>query len=137
MPHSEVNYEDMIKVLEKMHTYVPSKDVEREFKIPNEEGPDSSIKVNDKKFTTLLVGGDQLTVARIHGVQMIRGNSVTSEERFEGLLPVAEDWHAKVCLLEVRIAYNYRDTIQEKLFKNFSLSTTTTTIVGCVSMRLV
>ena len=38
--------------------YVPSKDVEREFKIPNEEGSESDIKVEDKKFTTLLVGGD-------------------------------------------------------------------------------
>ena len=25
-------------------------------------------------------------------------------DRFDGLLPVAEDWHAKVCLLEVRVA---------------------------------
>ena len=92
------------------------------------------LKVNGKKFTTLLVGGDQLTATRIRGAQMIRGNSVTSEEHFEGLLPVAEDWRAKMCLLEVRIPYKYRDNIQEK---TFSLSTTTTTIVVCVSMRLV
>ena len=46
-----------------------------------------------------------MTVARIRGAQMIRGNSETSEERFEGLLPVAEDWHAKMCFLEVRIMF--------------------------------
>ena len=63
LPHSELNYEDMIKVLEKIHVYVPSKDVEREFKIPSEEGSESVIKVDDKKFSTLLVGGDQLTAA--------------------------------------------------------------------------
>ena len=44
-----------------------------------------------------------MTVARIRGAQMIRGNSETSEQRSEGLLPVAEDWHAKMCFLEVRI----------------------------------
>ena len=82
--------------------YVPSKDVERTFTVPNEEGPASVITVEDKKFTTLLVGGDQLTVARIRGAQMIRGNSETSEQRFDGLLPVCEDWHAKMCFLEVR-----------------------------------
>ena len=46
------------------HVYVPSKDVEREFKIPNKEGPESAIKIENKKFTTFLKG-DQLTVARI------------------------------------------------------------------------
>ena len=93
----------MIQVLEKIYVYVPSTDVEREFKIPNEGGSESATKVDDKKFTMLLVGGDQLTVARICGVQMICGNSETSEQQFEGLLPVAEDWHAKMCFLEVRI----------------------------------
>jgi L1 cell adhesion molecule like protein len=83
--------------------YVPSKDVERGFKIRNEEGSESAIKVDDKKFTTLLVGGDQLTVTRIRGAQMIRGDSEMSKQRFEGLLPVVEDWHAKMCFLEVTI----------------------------------
>ena len=93
----------MIKVLEKIHVYVPSKDVERIFTVPNEKGPASVITVEDKKYSTLLVGGDQLTVARIRGAQMIRGNSETSEQRFDGLLPVCEDWHVKMCFLEVRI----------------------------------
>ena len=43
----------MIKVLEKVHKYVPSKDVEREFVIPNEEGSPSVIKLNNKVFTTM------------------------------------------------------------------------------------
>ena len=47
-----------------------------------------------------LVGGDQVTVARIRGAQRIRGNSETSQ-RLEGILPVAEDLHAKMCFLEV------------------------------------
>ena len=64
----------MIKVLEKVHKYVPSKDVEREFAIPNEEGSPGVIKLDDKVFTTTFVGGDQCTVSRICGSQRIRGN---------------------------------------------------------------
>lgn len=111
LPHSEISYEDIIKVLEKIHKYVPAKDVERRLTLPNEEGPASDITLDDKKFTTLLVGGDQLTVARIRGAQMIRGNSETSEQRFNGLLPVSEDWHAKMCFLEVRIITDTTNTV--------------------------
>ena len=82
--------------------YVPSKEVERELTIPNKTGPDTIMKVIDQQYYAMtLVGGDQLTVARIRGAQRIRGNSETSQQRFDGLLPVAEDWHAKMCFLEV------------------------------------
>lgn len=57
-----------------------------------------------------LVGGDQLTVARIRGAQKIRGNSEKSEDRFDGLLPVAEDWHTKMCFMEVREGIYYATT---------------------------
>lgn len=70
----------MVKVLEKVHAYVQSKDVMKEFPIPDEAGSESVIKIDDKMFTTILVGGDQLTSARIHGAQRIRGNSETSEQ---------------------------------------------------------
>ena len=92
----------MIQVLEKVHVYVPSKDVEKEIPILDEAGSESVIKVSDKAFSTTIVGGDQLTVARIRGAQRIRGNSEKSEQRFDGLLPVPEDWHGKMCLLEVK-----------------------------------
>ena len=118
LPHSEVSYEDIIKVLEKAHGYVPAKDVERKLTVPNEEGPASEIKLDDKKFTTLLIGGDQLTVARIRGAQLIRGNSETSEQCFAGLLPVTEDWHAKMCFLEVRLIII--DTTSTTLSPNMS-----------------
>ena len=34
----------------------------------------------------------------------IRNNSMNSADRLEGLLPVAEDWHAKVFFLEVSVS---------------------------------
>lgn len=50
---------------------------------------------------TSLAGGDQLTAARARGSQQIRCNSERGKDRLEGLQPVVEDWHAKVCLLGV------------------------------------
>ena len=37
----------------------------------------------------------------MRGAQKICGNSETSEDRFDGVLPVADDWHAKLCFMEV------------------------------------
>ena len=71
--------------------------------MPNPGEQSSVLKVDDdQQLVTTVVGGDYLTAARMRGTQRIRGNSETSADRFDGLLPVAEDWHAKVCLLEVR-----------------------------------
>ena len=42
----------------------------------------------------VLLGGDQLTVAEMCGAQRIRRNSYSGRDRVEGLVPVAEDWHA-------------------------------------------
>ena len=53
-------------------------------------------------FHRLLFGGDQLTAKRARAGIRIRNNSTNSADRLEGLLPVAEDWHAKVVFLEVR-----------------------------------
>ena len=93
---SEVNYEDMTDILEHYQKYVPS--VLCETSIP-ETGT-----VQDKKFLTTLVGGDYLTVARARGAQIIRSTSELTDNRGHTtwvVSAVAEDWHAKVCLMEV------------------------------------
>ena len=89
----------MIDILKHVQRYVPVKDVQRELSVPGEE----KIVVNDQQYLTIPVGGDQLSVARARGAQLIRSNSECSKEKLEGMLPVAEDWHAKLCLLEVII----------------------------------
>jgi len=53
----------------------------------------------------ILFGGDQLTVCRARGVQSARFHEDESEERFEGLLPVTEDWHARMTLMRVSLKY--------------------------------
>ena len=47
--------------------------------------------------------GDYLSVACACGVQYIRRTSELAMHWLDGILPVAENWHAKVCLLEVLI----------------------------------
>ena len=75
--------------------------MEREFTVPGKTGPEATVTIKDKQYATILIGGDQLTVARMRRAQRIRINSENSEERFDGVLPVAEDWHAKMWFMEV------------------------------------
>lgn len=96
LPEDETSYEGMIAILEALQKYVPSKHTDME-QIP---GTDTK---EEKTFITTLVGGDYLSAVRARGAIAIRSNSELKEHRLEGLLPVAEDWHAKVCLMQVSI----------------------------------
>lgn len=44
-----------------------------------------------------------VTTKRARGGQGIRENSNRGRDRLEGLVPVVEDWHAKMCLICVSI----------------------------------
>lgn len=44
----------------------------------------------------ILFGGDQLTAARARGAKKAKINSVDPSLRFDGLIPIAEDWHARL-----------------------------------------
>lgn len=60
-------------------------------------GSDKVVTMKDQEFATALMGGDQLTVARARGSQLIRSNSGNKQDRLAGILPVSENWHAKLC----------------------------------------
>lgn len=49
----------------------------------------------------ILFGGDQLTTERARTVKNVLSNSDAATSRLEGLVPVTEDWHAKMCLYKV------------------------------------
>ncbi len=87
----------MIDILEHIQQYVPVKEIQRERSVPGR----GKLIVNDQLYLTIPVGGDYLSVVRARGSQLIRSNSECSRDKLEGMLPVAEDWHAKLCLLEV------------------------------------
>ncbi len=44
-----------------------------------------------------------MTAVRTRGSQRIRNNCNTDLERLEGVTALVEDWHAKQCLLGVRV----------------------------------
>ncbi len=74
----------MTEILEHYQQYVPC--------TPCKKNIPQTCFIQDLKFITTLVGGDYLSVARTRGTQLIR-----SSHSLGGMLPVAEDWHAKVC----------------------------------------
>ena len=51
----------------------------------------------------ILLGGDQLiiTVARVRGAQALRMSQDKAKDRLEGVVPVDEDWHARMTLMKV------------------------------------
>lgn len=42
-----------------------------------------------------LIGGDQLTVARVRGSAAAHVDHQTKRDQLEGFVPVIENWHAK------------------------------------------
>ena len=46
-----------------------------------------------------------LTAKRAHWAQHIRENSDRKRHRLEGIIPIIEDWHAKMCLVGVSHCY--------------------------------
>ena len=85
----------MIRILEELQKYIPSKLIDIQEKIPGSD------LTEEKTFVTTLVGGDYLSAVRARGAMLIRGISELQEHGLKGFLPVSEDWHAKVCLMEV------------------------------------
>ena len=91
--------DEMCSIMEELQAYVPTIHEKVNVVTPGERDPDI---INKYNFHRILFGGDQLTVARIRGAQRIRQNSEDKKGQLQGLVPCVEDWHAKVCLLEVR-----------------------------------
>lgn len=88
----------MISIMETLHTYVPTQTEKTVIHIPGV----GEKEVYGDRFHHILFGGDMLTAKRARGSKHIRSNSLRGKDRLEGLIPVVEDWHAKVCLLGVR-----------------------------------
>lgn len=55
------------------------------------------------RFSQVILGGDQLTAARIRGAKKAKVSSDVPTIRLEGITPVAEDWHTKMNFMGVCI----------------------------------
>ena len=86
----------MTDILRHLQSYVPCKTMETVLDM-------EPFSQTDYQVLPTLVGGDQLSVARARGCILIQNNCENRYDRLSGLLPVIEDWHAKVCFMQVKI----------------------------------
>ena len=98
IPKSENKTEEMVSIMDHLHQYVPMVEKTDFRYVPS---INTTVEVTTAKVKPILFGGDQLTVARAKGAQKAKVNSVSPSNRFDGLVPMIEDWHTKVILLKV------------------------------------
>lgn len=98
LQRNENKVDEMCEIMDEIHKYVPSRHVTALFPLFHEE---DDVEYDDEVFHKILLGGDQVTVARARSSIAARLDHPTLRERLQGLLPVVEDWHAKQCLLKV------------------------------------
>ena len=99
----------MCKILDELHRYVPSKNIHSDIALPD----GGTLAHDDYKLYQILLGGDQLTVARIREAVAVRSNHENGKDRLEGIVPVIEDWHARHVFMQVR---TYRDVKGNRCF---------------------
>ena len=59
-------------------------------------------ELHEVKCHYVLLGGDQLTVKRAHSAIAQRSNSKDARGKLHGFVPFPQDWHARMCFLQVR-----------------------------------
>ena len=89
--------DEMIDILKHLHQYVPSVSFFTDKVLSTGE----TAKEEKASFHRIIVGGDQLTAARIRAGQKGKLNGQSPSKRLEGIVPAVEDWHAKANLLGV------------------------------------
>ena len=100
---NENKLDEMVDILSILHQYVPTQKCHTTVICPL-KGTELPKRVDH--MHKILFGGDQLTVARVRGAHRMRSGSIHATGRLQGFIPVVEDWHAKMCLLEVCVNYN-------------------------------
>lgn len=97
---SEQKNEDVLDIMKSVHNYVPM--VQRTTTATTSvNGTDDEVQLIDQQMHPIVFGGDQLTTERTRNIKNVVSNSDSASARLEGLVPVTEDWHAKMCLYQV------------------------------------
>jgi len=92
----------MIKIVNHLHQYVPLVEHTADVFVPSIS---DAVSVVNTECHPILFGGDQLTVTRTRGSQAAMSDASSLSKRLEGLIPVVEDWHARVVLAEVSLLF--------------------------------
>jgi len=91
----------MSTILSHYMQLVPTVEAELKLNLPI----GGEVTLDDTHFHNILFGGDQLTAARIRGTKALRDTQYRRVDRFDGITPVIEDWHARMTLMKVHIAF--------------------------------
>ena len=97
---NENKIDEMVSIMSTLQQYVPIRQLSASVAVP---GSSDLEAIDVELLHKTLLGGDQLTVARARGAQSQRENSIHPKGQLNGFIPVVEDWHAKVCLMEVNV----------------------------------
>lgn len=97
--YDENKLDEMGKILDHYMKLVPTLKADQHVFLSN----GSVIDIDNTQFFPIYFGGDQLTVARMHGIQALRDTHDTPLDRCEGVTPVIENWHARMALMKVRL----------------------------------
>ena len=98
---NENKIDEMCTILSDLHKYIPAESITLQLPLPS----GNTKPLQNEIFHRLLLGGDQLTVARARSGCSARADHSSSGQRLSGILPVTEDWHAKMCFLKVCLLY--------------------------------
>ena len=93
----------MIEIMSHFHQYVPVIEGSKQVYVAD---IDETVSVPEASLYKLLLGGDQLTVARARSAMKIRMNSPSPVKRLAGFIPVVEDWYTQTILMEVCMCNN-------------------------------
>lgn len=91
---------EMVEIMTQIHDYVPKLADSEQY---TDEDTSEIVNIPNDKLHPILLGGDQLTVARARGAKKAKINSVDPSLHLDGLIPVAEDWHTRLNFIEVAI----------------------------------
>ena len=65
---------------------------------------------DNENLLEVLAGGDQLTVTRARSAIGIRRTHETNKKKLRGLVPVVEDWHARMTLMTVSMHIHVQES---------------------------
>ena len=98
LPLNENKIDQMCLILDECHKYVPTIVTQENISLPD----GNEFCYDHENMFEISMGGDQLTVARARSAIAIRRTYNTRKDKLLGLVPVIEDWHSRMTLMQVR-----------------------------------
>lgn len=96
-PKNENKTDEMVDIVSHLHQYIPKKSYTEEKLLSTGE----FVELEQTSFHRILLGGDQLTAARVRGAQASKQNAETPSKKLKGVVAAVEDWHTKANFMGV------------------------------------